>query len=128
MFSKKGRKLSPTGSHVGAIFESELSSVEQKRGSRICLEKWYPPRRKQDSIHRPGGSWRRRLACAFSTTKTAAWTATATTTATIAKTAARVQLLFEIVARIRLFLDVAVPFQVEELFELLHLLQQKLVI
>ena len=42
MCSKKGRKTSPTGSHVGTIFESEVSRLEQKRGSRNCFEKWYP--------------------------------------------------------------------------------------
>ena len=74
------------------------------------LRKGYPPRLKRQPICRPGGSWRRSLACAFSTTKTAAWTATAAATATIAKSAARVQVLFEIVARIWLFLDVVVRF------------------
>ena len=41
------------------------------------------------------------------------------------KTATRVQFLFEVVVRILLFLDVAVPSHLEELFELLHRLHQK---
>ena len=102
--------MTPLGSHVGTISESELSPVDQKRGSRNCLQKWYPPKVRSHPIDKPRGSWRRRRACAFST-KAAAWTATAAATATIAKTAARVQLLFEIVARILSFLDVVVLVQ-----------------
>ena len=64
-------------------------------------------------MDKPRGSWRRRLACAFSTTKTTAWTATAATTATTADIAALVQFVFEIVARILLFFDVVVRFQLK---------------
>ena len=81
----KFQKMTILGSHFGTISTSELSPVDQKRGSRNCFEKWYSPRLKPDPIDKPRGSWRRRLACAFSTAKTAAWTATAAATATIAK-------------------------------------------
>ena len=95
-FHKKS-KMTPLGSHFETISESELSPVDQKRGSRNCFEKWYPPRVKSHPIDKPRGSWRRRLACAFSTTETTAQTATAATTATIAEIAARVEFLFDCV-------------------------------
>ena len=103
----------PLGSQFGTIFESELSSVEHKGCPRNCLEKWHPPKVKQVTIDKPRGSWRRRLACAFSTTKTTVQTATAATTATVAEIAAPVQFLFEFVIRIRFFLDVVVRFQLK---------------
>ena len=84
-----------------------------QKGVQKMLKKGYPPRRKRNSIYKPGGSWRRRLACAFSTTKTTAWTTTAATTATIAKTVARVQFLFKVVVRIQFFIKVVVRFQIE---------------
>ena len=105
--------MTPLGSHLGTISESELSPVDQKRGSRNCFQKWYPPRLKSHPIDKPRGSWRRRLACAFSTTKTTAWTTTAATTATTAKTTARLQFLFEVVAWIQLFVQVFVRLRIE---------------
>ena len=36
---EKGRKHSPTGSHFGTILGSELSPVDQKRGSKKCFKK-----------------------------------------------------------------------------------------
>ena len=90
--------MNPIGSHVGIIFETHRFKNEPERGSKKCYKKWYPPRLKQDPICRPGGSWRRSLARAFSTTETPIWTATVAITATIAKIAAHVQFLFEVVA------------------------------
>ena len=103
--------MNQIGTHFGIIFESNIVKHEPERSSKKCFKKGYPPRFKRDPLYKPGGSWRRRLACAFSTTKTAAWTAPAAATATIAKTVARVQFLLEFVTRIRLFFDVVVRFQ-----------------
>ena len=105
--------MNQIGTHFGTIFESNMIKNEPERGSKKCFKKGYPPRVKRDPVCRPGGSWRRRLACAFSTTKTTAWTTTAATTATIAKTAARVQFLFKVVVRIQFFIKVVVRFQIE---------------
>ena len=77
-------------------FLSATSSIEEKRGSKNRSTKGCPPRRKQNSISRPGGSWRRGLACAFSTTETTVRTTTGATTATIAETTARVPVLLEV--------------------------------
>ena len=103
--------MGPPGCYFGTIFDPKLRPIDQKRGSKNCFEKWYPPGLKRLPVNKPRGSWRPRLACAISRTKTAAWTATAAATATIAKNVARVQFLFEFVTRIRLFLDVVVRFQ-----------------
>ena len=94
-FEKKSGS-GPTGINFGTNFETKSSSIEEKRGSKNRFKKGSPPRRKQDPITRPGGSWRRGLACAFSTTKTTVRTATAATTATIAETGARIHVLFEV--------------------------------
>ena len=66
---EKIRKWRPTGIDFGTIFEAKSSSIEEKRGSKNRSKKGCPARLKQHSISRPGGSWRRGLACAFSTKK-----------------------------------------------------------
>ena len=53
----KDRKIVPLGPHLGIISESELSPVDQKKDSRNCFEKWYPPRVKKPTIDKPRGSW-----------------------------------------------------------------------
>ena len=104
--------MNQTGTHFGTILGSNMSENEPERGSKKCFKKGYPPRLKQHPICRPGGSWRRSLACAFST-ETTILSATAAITATIAKNAARVQFMFEVVARIRLFVQVPARLQIE---------------
>ena len=90
--------MNQIGTHFGTIFGSNMIKNGPERGSKKCFKKGYPPRLKHHSIYKPGGSWRRRLACAFSTTETTAQAATAATTATVAEIAAPVQFLFEVVA------------------------------
>ena len=53
----KDRKIVPLGPHLGIISESELSPVDQKKDSRNCFEKWYPPRVKKPTIDKPRGPW-----------------------------------------------------------------------
>ena len=105
--------MNQIGTYSGAIFGSNVIKNGPERGSKKCFKKGYPARLKQHLVCRPGGSWRRRLACAFSITKTTAWTATAATTATTAKTTAHVQFLFEVVAWIQLFVQVFVRLRIE---------------
>ena len=108
--------MNQIGTHFGTIFGSNMIKNGPERGSKKCFKKGYPSRVKRYFVCTPGSSWRRRLACAFSTTETTAQTATAATTATVAEIAAPVQFLFEFVVRIRLFLDAAVQISVSTMF------------
>ena len=45
--------MTPLGSHFGTISESELSPVDQKRGSRNCFEKLYPQESKGELLTSP---------------------------------------------------------------------------
>ena len=87
-FSEKVRKRSPMGFDFGTIVEPKLTTIDEKRGSKTCFKKGYPPRRKHHSIHRYSQAGRlleTGLACAFSRTETTVRTTTAATTATIAE-------------------------------------------
>ena len=112
----------PTGIDFGTIFEAKSSSIEEKRGSKNRSKKGCPPRRKRVTITRPGGSWRRASRAHFQQQKQLFGQQQQQLQQQLQK-----QLLELMFCSKLLFgsvFEIIVRSRFQELFELLHLLEQ----
>ena len=120
---RKVRKWRPTSINGRTIFEPKSSSIEQKRGSKNRSKRRCPPRCKRVTMSRPGGSWRRASRAHFQQQKQLFGQQQRQLQQQLQK-----QLLELMFCSKLLFgsvFEIIVRSRFQELFELLHLLEQQ---